>query len=462
MKEFQKIYKNQKLFFKSKKTQLISYRINSLKKLKSNIIKYEDKIFKALNDDLGKSQAETYFSEISLLYNEINLALNNIKKWSSKKRVSSSLINFLSTDYILPEPYGLILNISPWNYPFQLAISPIIGAVAAGNTVVLKPSEYSENTSKLLKKIINESFDKKHVDVVLGGPDVGSDLLDLKWDYIFFTGSTQIGKIVAKKAAINLTPTTLELGGKNPCVIDKNVNLKVAVKRIVWGKFLNCGQTCIAPNFILCHKNNKDKFINLMIDRLKEIYNSDSNKSTNYSKIISSKHVGRLKDLVHGCKVVYGGNYNIKNKFFEPTIIEIKNLKNKILNEEIFGPILPIVQYNNESELYNILSNYNNPLAFYVFTNRKKFGERLMKDFSFGGGAINDTIGQIVNHRLPFGGIGDSGYGKYHGKESFNTFSHFKPYINKSKLFDINFKYKVDEKSLSFRIMKKILRYITI
>ena len=230
------------MFFKSKKTLLISYRINSLKKLKRNIIKYEDKIFKALNDDLGKSQAETYFSEISLLYNEINLALNNIKKWSSKKRVSSSLINFLSTDYILPEPYGLILNISPWNYPFQLAISPIIGAVAAGNTVVLKPSEYSKNTSKLLKKIINESFDKKHVDVVLGGADVGSDLLDLKWDYIFFTGSTQIGKIVAKKAAINLTPNTLELGGKNPCVIDKKVNLKVAVKRIAWGKFLNCGQ----------------------------------------------------------------------------------------------------------------------------------------------------------------------------------------------------------------------------
>ena len=230
MKKYQKIYKNQKLFFKSKKTFLISYRINSLKKLKRNIIKYEDKIFKALNDDLGKSQAETYFSEISLIYNEINLSLKNIKKWSSKKRVSSSLINFLSSDYILPEPYGVILNISPWNYPFQLAISPIIGAVSAGNTVVLKPSEYSKNTSILLKKIINESFDNKHVDVVLGGPDVGSDLLDLKWDYIFFTGSTQIGKIVAKKAAIYLTPTTLELGGKNPCVVDEKVNLKVAVK----------------------------------------------------------------------------------------------------------------------------------------------------------------------------------------------------------------------------------------
>ena len=462
MKEYYNIYKGQKEFFSSKKTFSISFRINSLKKLKKNIIKYEDQIFKALNDDLGKSEAETYFSEISLLYNEINLALKNIKKWSSKKRISSSLINFLSTDYILPEPYGTVLNISPWNYPFQLAISPIIGAVAAGNTVVLKPSEYSENTSKLLKKIINESFDKRHVNVVLGGPEVGSNLLDLKWDYIFFTGSTQIGKIVAKKAAEHLTPTTLELGGKNPCIIDEKVNLNVAVKRIVWGKFLNCGQTCIAPDFILCHRNKKNEFISLLINRLKKIYNSDAYNSSNYSKIISSKHVERLKDLMDHNNIIYGGDFNIKTKFFEPTIVEIKNHKTKLLEEEIFGPILPVIEYNNESELYKILNFYKNPLAFYVFTNRKKFGEKLMKDFSFGGGAINDTIGQIVNHRLPFGGIGDSGQGKYHGKESFNTFSHFKPYIIKSQFLDLNFKYKVDEKSLSFRIMKKIFRYISV
>ena len=456
------LHKKQKEFFNSKKTYPISFRINSLKRLKANIIKYENEIFKALKEDLGKSEAETYFSEISLLYNEINLALKNINKWSSKKRISSSLINFLSSDYILPEPYGTILNISPWNYPFQLAISPIIGAVSAGNTVILKPSEYSKSTSKLLKKIINESFDKRHVDVVLGGPEVGSDLLDLNWDYIFFTGSTKIGKIVAKKAAKNLTPVTLELGGKNPCVIDEKVNLKVAVKRIVWGKFLNCGQTCIAPDFILCHKNNKDKFTTLLIDRLKKIYNSDAYNSSNYSKIISSKHVERLKDLMDNSKIIYGGNFNVKTKFFEPTIVEIENDKNKLLKEEIFGPILPIVEYNNDDELYNILNFYKNPLAFYVFTNRKKFGEKLMQDFSFGGGAINDTIGQIINHKLPFGGIGDSGQGKYHGKESFNTFSHFKPYIVKSKFLDLNFKYKVNQKSLSFRIMKKIFRYISV
>jgi aldehyde dehydrogenase (NAD+) len=456
------LHRQQKKFFNSKKTYPISFRINSLKKLKANIIKYENEIFKALKEDLGKSEAETYFSEISLLYNEINLALRNIKKWSSKKRISSSLINFLSSDYILPEPYGTILNISPWNYPFQLAISPIIGAVSAGNTVILKPSEYSKNTSELLKKIINESFDKRHVDVVLGGPEVGSDLLDLNWDYIFFTGSTKIGKIVAKKAAKYLTPVTLELGGKNPCVIDEKVNLKVAVKRIVWGKFLNCGQTCIAPDFILCHKNNKDEFTSLLINRLKYIYNSDAYNSSNYSKIISSKHVERLKDLVNNSNIIYGGKFDIKTKFFEPTIVEIENDKNKLLEEEIFGPILPILEYDNNDELYKILNFYKNPLAFYVFTNRKIFGEKLMRDFSFGGGAINDTIGQIINHRLPFGGIGDSGQGKYHGKESFNTFSHFKPYIVKSKFLDLNFKYKVNQKSLSFRIMKKIFRNISV
>lgn len=462
LKDFDIIHNAQKEFFISKKTFPISYRINSLKRLKSNIIKYEDEIFKSLKDDLGKSKSETYFSEISLLYNEINLALKNIRKWSSKKRVSSSLINFISSDYILPEPYGVTLNISPWNYPFQLAISPIIGAVSAGNTVVLKPSEYTQKTSCLLKKIINKSFDKKHVEVILGGPEVGSYLLNLKWDYIFFTGSTQIGKIVAKKAAMYLTPTTLELGGKNPCIIDKNVNLKVAVKRIVWGKFLNCGQTCIAPDFILCNKFKKEEFIKLVIERIKHVYGLDPSKSINYSKIISSSHINRLDNLISDEKVLFGGKFNLKKRFFEPTLVEVKYSNNKILKDEIFGPVLPIIEYESESELYKILNNFKNPLAFYVFTNRIKFGEKLMKDFSFGGGAVNDTIGQIINHRLPFGGIGNSGHGKYHGKESFNTFSHFKPYIIKSRFFDINFKYKVDEKSLTFRIMKKIFRYISI
>ena len=265
-----KKYEKQKKFFNSGTSKSIQYRINSLKKLKKNISLNENEIINALKSDLGKSETETFFSEIALIYIEINLALKNVKRWSKKRKVSSSLINFLSSDYIIPEPYGVTLNISPWNYPFQLSISPLIGAVAAGNTVILKPSEFSSKTSEIIKKIIENTFEKGHVDVILGGPEIGSKLLDFNWDYIFFTGSTNIGKIVAQKAAINLTPTTLELGGKNPCIVDETANLKVASKRIVFGKFLNCGQTCIAPDFILVHESVKKDFTEKIIERIKK------------------------------------------------------------------------------------------------------------------------------------------------------------------------------------------------
>ena len=256
-----KIYENQLNFFESKKTFDIQFRINSLKRLKKNIIKYEAEILNALKNDLGKNAAESYMSEIAIVYNEINYCLNNISKWHKRSKVSSSIINFFSSDYILPSPYGVTLNISPWNYPFQLSISPLIGAISAGNTVVLKPSEHSSSTSKILEKIIKNSFDLGHVDIILGGPEIGKKLLELNWDYIFFTGSTEIGKIVAMQAAKTLTPITLELGGNNPCVIDKDASLNVAAKRIIWGKFLNCGQTCIAPNFLAVHHDIKNIFI---------------------------------------------------------------------------------------------------------------------------------------------------------------------------------------------------------
>ena len=284
-----KKYEKQKKFFNSGTSKSIQYRINSLKKLKKNISLNENEIINALKSDLGKSETETFFSEIALIYIEINLALKNVKRWSKKRKVSSSLINFLSSDYIIPEPYGVTLNISPWNYPFQLSISPLIGAVAAGNTVILKPSEFSSKTSEIIKKIIENTFEKGHVDVILGGPEIGSKLLDFNWDYIFFTGSTNIGKIVAQKAAINLTPTTLELGGKNPCIVDETANLKVASKRIVFGKFLNCGQTCIAPDFILVHESVKKDFTEKIIERIKKIYNEDVENSKNYSRIINKK-----------------------------------------------------------------------------------------------------------------------------------------------------------------------------
>ena len=457
-----KKYEKQKKFFNSGTSKSIQYRINSLKKLKKNISLNENEIINALKSDLGKSETETFFSEIALIYIEINLALKNVKRWSKKRKISSSLINFLSSDYIIPEPYGVTLNISPWNYPFQLSISPLIGAVAAGNTVMLKPSEFSSKTSEIIKKIIETTFEKGHVDVILGGPEIGSKLLDFNWDYIFFTGSTNIGKIVAQKAAINLTPTTLELGGKNPCIVDETANLKVASKRIVFGKFLNCGQTCIAPDFILVHESVKKDFTEKIIDRIKKIYNEDVENSKNYSRIINKKHFLRLIKLLEKDKIIYGGKNNPNSNFIEPTLIDGSNFNSSLMKEEIFGPILPVVSYSNKDELKKILDNYKDPLAFYIFSNDKKFSNELIKMYSFGGAAVNDTISQIVNHRLPFGGIRNSGLGSYHGKQSFKTFSFYKPYIVKSNIFDLNAKYKIDSSSLMYKLLKRVVKKISL
>lgn len=457
-----KKYEKQKKFFNSGTSKSIQYRINSLKKLKKNISLNENEIINALKSDLGKSETETFFSEIALIYIEINLALKNVKRWSKKRKVSSSLINFLSSDYIIPEPYGVTLNISPWNYPFQLSISPLIGAVAAGNTVILKPSEFSSKTSEIIKKIIENTFEKGHVDVILGGPEIGSKLLDFNWDYIFFTGSTNIGKIVAQKAAINLTPTTLELGGKNPCIVDETANLKVASKRIVFGKFLNCGQTCIAPDFILVHESVKKDFTEKIIERIRKIYNEDVENSENYSRIINKKHFSRLIKLLEKDKIIYGGKNNPNSNFIEPTLIDGSNFNSSLMKEEIFGPILPVVSYSNKDELKKILDNYKDPLAFYIFSNDKKFSNELIKRYSFGGAAVNDTISQIVNHRLPFGGIRNSGLGSYHGKQSFKTFSFYKPYIVKSNIFDLNAKYKIDSSSVIYKLLKKVIKKISL
>ena len=457
-----KKYEKQKKFFNSGTSKSIQYRINSLKKLKKNISLNENEIINALKSDLGKSETETFFSEIALIYIEINLALKNIKRWSKKRKVSSSLINFLSSDYIIPEPYGVTLNISPWNYPFQLSISPLIGAVAAGNTVILKPSEFSSKTSEIIKKIIENTFEKGHVDVILGGPEIGSKLLDFNWDYIFFTGSTNIGKIVAQKAAINLTPTTLELGGKNPCIVDETANLKVASKRIVFGKFLNCGQTCIAPDFILVHESVKKDFTEKIIERIKKIYDEDVENSENYSRIINKKHFSRLMKLLEEDKIIYGGKNNPNSNFIEPTLIDGSNFNSPLMKEEIFGPILPVISYSNKDELKKILDNYKDPLAFYIFSNDKKFSNELIKRYSFGGAAVNDTISQIVNHRLPFGGIRNSGLGSYHGKQSFKTFSFYKPYIVKSNIFDLNAKYKIDSSSVIYKLLKKVVKKISL
>ena len=448
----------QRNFFNSKKTFDIKRRKELLKNLKKEIKNNEKEIEYALFKDLGKSEGESYLTELHFVYSELNIAIKNIDKWVKRKSVRSSLLNFPSSDYIIAQPYGITLHISPWNYPFQLSIAPLIGAIAAGNTVVLKPSEYSLNTSFLLEKIIDNVFPEDLVKVIQGGPEEATELLNYHWDYIFFTGSLNVGKIVAEKAAKFLTPTTLELGGKNPCIIDETASIKVTAKRIVWGKFINCGQTCIAPDFLIVNEKIKNKLVNEIINEIKHIYGDDAQISDSYGRIISKKHIDFLSSLLNNENIIYGGKIDSENKYFEPTLVEITDFNSNLMKQEIFGPILPIYQYKNFNEIDNIISRYKDPLALYIFTKKRKFGENFLMNYSFGGGAINDTVVHIVNDRLPFGGVGNSGMGKYHGESTFKTFSHFKPYISKPFWIDLPLRYPPFKKKISF--LKKVLKLI--
>lgn len=452
------IINNQIDYFNSRKTLNVNFRIQLLKSLKKEIELNEKEIENALNKDLGKSNGESYLTEIWFVYSEIKIALKNIKKWVKRKPIRSSLLNFPSSDFIVPEPYGNTLHISPWNYPFQLSIAPLVGAIAAGNTVLLKPSEYSINTSIILEKILAKVFDDGFVKVVQGGPEVASKLLEFKWNYIFFTGSITVGKIVAQQAAKHLTPVTLELGGKNPCVIDETASIKVTAKRIVWGKFTNCGQTCIAPDFLIVNRKIKEKLIKEIINQLSVAYSNKPIESIEYGRIISEKHMNYLSSLLEDQKILYGGHFDIEKKYFEPTIIEINNFDSKLMKEEIFGPILPIVEYDNFNEVDEIIKRYTHPLAMYIFTKNIAFGKKFLESYPFGGGAINDTVVHIANDRLPFGGIGSSGMGKYHGKSTFETFSHYKPYISRPLWIDPPLRYPPFKNKINF--MKKILKMI--
>ena len=452
------IINNQIDYFNSRKTLNVNFRIQLLKSLKKEIELNEKEIENALNIDLGKSNGESYLTEIWFVYSEIKIALKNIKKWVKRKPIRSSLLNFPSSDFIVPEPYGNTLHMSPWNYPFQLSIAPLVGAIAAGNTVLLKPSEYSINTSIILEKILAKVFDDGFVKVVQGGPEVASKLLEFKWNYIFFTGSITVGKIVAQQAAKHLTPVTLELGGKNPCVIDETASIKVTAKRIVWGKFTNCGQTCIAPDFLIVNRKIKEKLIKEIINQLSLAYSNKPIESIEYGRIISEKHMNYLSSLLEDQKILYGGHFDIEKKYFEPTIIEINNFDSKLMKEEIFGPILPIVEYDNFNEVDEIIKRYTHPLAMYIFTKNIAFGKKFLESYPFGGGAINDTVVHIANDRLPFGGVGSSGMGKYHGKSTFETFSHYKPYISRPLWIDPPLRYPPFKSKINF--MKKILKMI--
>jgi aldehyde dehydrogenase (NAD+) len=419
----------------------INYRKQSLVKLLKSVQIHEQEIIKALHDDFKKSDFEVVISETSFIISELTYTIKNITRWAKPKMVLPSLLNFPSTDYIYQEPYGKVLIISPWNYPYQLALCPLIAAVAAGNQVVIKPSELTPNTSRIVAKIIAETFDKNHVQCIEGNAYVAQELLKQRWDYIFFTGSVAVGKIVAKAAAENLTPVTLELGGKNPCIIDETANLKLAAKRIVWGKFLNAGQTCIAPDYLLVSAKIKMSFIELLKKEITHAYGENPEVSPDFPRIINEKNWERLISMLKNEKIVAGGKINAIDNYISPTLIDEPDLNSLVMKDEIFGPILPILSYNTENYLEEVISKYEKPFSLYVFTENKSFANKIIQQYSFGGGCINDTVVYFANNRLPFGGVGNSGIGGYHGKRSFDTFSHQKSIVKKGNWLDIPIRY---------------------
>ena len=435
------ILESQRAFLKTGKTLEVSYRIEKLKKLRDLIEEQESQICDALYKDFKKPVFESVLSETGFIISELEYMIKRLKKWSKPEKISSSWTNFPSSDHIYSEPYGACLIIAPWNYPFQLAISPLMGAIAAGNTVVLKPSELAPHTSQILADILAKVFEPEMVSVVQGGVPVSEALLEEKWDYVFFTGSIPVGRIVAKAIAPNLTPSTLELGGKNPCIIHKSAKVALAAKRIVWGKFLNAGQTCIAPDYILIDSSIKKAFFEAVQKEITSAYGETPEQSEDYARIINSKNFDRLNELLEDEKCVVGGKTNREDLFISPTVVDEPALDSKIMEDEIFGPLLPVISYTSEAEIKKIISTYAKPLALYVFSEDDSYSEKILENYSFGGGAINDVIVQIVNKKMPFGGVGNSGKGAYHGKHSFDTFSHKKSITKRGTWLDVPLRY---------------------
>lgn len=437
----------------------IYYRQQSLIKLLNCVQQYEQEIINALYDDFKKPAFEALTTETGYIRAELNQTIKTIHSWAKPQLVLPSLINFPSTDYIYKEPYGKVLIISPWNYPYQLALCPLIAAVAAGNQVVLKPSELTPNTAKIIAKIINETFDKNHVECIEGGVEVTTSLLAKRWDYIFFTGSVAVGKIVAKAAAENLTPVTLELGGKNPCIIDATANLKLSAKRIVWGKFINAGQTCIAPDYILVSEKIKTAFVELLKKEITIAYGENPEISSDFPRIINEKNWKRQLALLENQTILFGGKTNSADFYIAPTLVDEPSLDSLVMKDEIFGPILPILSFKNENDLEAIISTYEKPLSLYVFTENNTFAKKIIQKYSFGGGCINDTVIHFSNKRLPFGGVGQSGMGAYHGKLSFNIFSHQKSVLKKANWIDLPLRYAPYKGKLN--LIKTVLKWLS-
>ena len=454
--DIKKIVEEQNSFFNSNKTKDIAFRIKTLKKLINIIQENEKELYKAIYSDFKKSEFETYLTEISLIYNELNDSIRNLKKWSKKKKVRTNLANFPAKSYIIPEPLGTILVISAWNYPILIALTPVISAIAAGNTVVIKPSEIPNNTSKILAQLINSNFNSHLLTVIEGGVETTTELLKQKWDKIFFTGSSHVGKIIYKAAADNLTPVTLELGGKSPTFIFKDCDVKLTAKRIVWAKFLNAGQTCIAPDYLLVEQEIKEKLLVALKEELENTHKKSKDVQENYVQIINDTHFQRLTNLIPTDRVYSGGEYNIEERVIHPTILHNINFEDLIMKEEIFGPLLPVISFDNLDDVISKVKEKEKPLALYIYSKNKKIINKILNEISFGGGAINESLVHLSNPNLPFGGVGASGIGSYHSKAGFDTFTHYKSILHKSFLFEPNIKYLPFTK-VKKRILKMLL-----
>jgi len=433
------LIESQRNYFHSNITKNVNFRIKQLKQLYNVVKSNEEFLMQAIYDDFKKSTFDTYTNELALLYNDIKEAVKNVKKWSKPKKVKTNLVNFPSKSFIIPEPLGNSLIIGAWNYPYQLSLVPVVASMAAGNTIILKPSEMPENTSKAMAKLINNNFNPDYFKVIEGGITETTALLSERFDKIFFTGSVPVGKIVYQAAAKHLTPVTLELGGKSPAIITDDCNLEICIKRLVWAKYLNAGQTCIAPDYAFVHKSIIDKFLELAKKEIQKSNYSFANK--NYVQIINEKNIKRLIDMLDESKIYHGGNYNISERFFEPTIMNNVSFDDKIMQDEIFGPILPVISYENIESIISEIKARPKPLACYVFTNSSEIKSKYLKEISFGGGCINDAVMHITNSNLAFGGVGESGIGAYHGESGFKVFTHYKSVLNKATWFEPNLKY---------------------
>ncbi len=439
--EIQVVVKKQREYFKTGETIGLKFRIAALKKLKKAIEENADKINEALEKDLGKSAFEGFMCETGLVLSEISFLLKNIKRFSKDRTKITPLTNFAARSYVKKSPYGVCLIMSPWNYPFLLTMEPLADAIAAGNTCVVKPSAYSPNTTKVMERIIKENFGEQYIAFVDGGREENSHLLEEKFDYIFFTGGKNVGRLVMEKASRHLTPITLELGGKSPCIVDETANIKLAAKRIVWGKYLNCGQTCVAPDYILCHESVKAELAELLKEEIDRQF-KDAMSNPDYGKIINEKHFDRIIGLIDESKVIIGGGKDRSRLKIEPTVMDNVTWEDKVMGEEIFGPLIPILTYENIADVINIVNERPSPLALYIFSNSGKTIEKVTSLCSFGGGCVNDVVIHLATSHMGFGGMGESGMGAYHGKYGFDTFSHEKSIVDKKTWIDLPMRYQ--------------------